>query len=161
MDLALVETGNGGDLVLVGNRLETVESVENMPYIACFGGNVGYPFIKKEPKEERLYWWGNFIFENSRSQQITSLLEDKLRKTALNSSGRIEIEQTMKTDLQFMLEFVDEIRVEARVISDDHINIKLTILLGEDAIIKTVTYNRRADGDFAFDDFNDDFYTSE
>jgi phage gp46-like protein len=161
IDLALVETGNGGDLVLMGNSLVMVESIENMPYIATFGGNVGYPYANTEQKEERNYWWGNDFAKNDTPIQITSLLEAKLRDTALTSFGRVEIEQTMKADLQFMLEFVDEINVSATIISDDHINISLRILMGEDTIIKTVKYSKKLDGDFAFDDFNDDFYTSQ
>lgn len=161
MDIALVETGNGGDIVVIGKDLATVESIENMAYIACFGGNVGFPYRKVDPKEERMFWWGNDFMENDPSQQITSLLEDKLRTTPLTSSGRVAIEQTMYADLQFMLDFVDKIVVDVRIISDDILGILLTIYMGQETIIKTIKYSKKIDGDFVFDDFNDDFHTSQ
>lgn len=161
MDLALVETGNGGDIVMNGNVLEMVYGVENMPYLACFGGNVGYPEKEYKEGEQRMSWWGNSLFfTQSKPQQITSLLEDKLRNTTLNSQGRVEIEQTMKEDLRFMLDFVDSIEVTASIVSDNHIRILLKVFLGTDTIVKIVEYKPKSDGDFVFDDFNDDFYVA-
>lgn len=161
MDLALVETGNGGDLVMNGNILEMVYGVENMPYIACFGGNVGHPEKEYKAGEQRFSWWGNSLFfAQSKAQQISSLLEDKLINTALNSSGRIEIEQTMKEDLRFMLDFVDSVEVDATIISDDQLRIVLKVFLATEIIVKVVEYKAKEDVDFVFDDFNDDFYVA-
>ena len=39
-DLALFETGNGGDYNFTGKDLAVVNGTENMPYIAMFGGNI-------------------------------------------------------------------------------------------------------------------------
>lgn len=159
MDLALIETGNGGDLVMNGNILEMVYGIENIPYIACLGGNVGFPEKEYKEGDQRFSWWGNTLFyPQSKAQQISSLLERKLIDTTLNSQGRIEIEQTIKDDLSFMLDFVDSIEVSATIVSDNRIRILIKIYLGSDVTIKVVEYSAKSDGDFVFDDFNDDFY---
>jgi hypothetical protein len=159
MDLALVETGNGGDIVFIGNVLEMVYGIENMPYLGCFGGNIGYSTKEYKAGEERLDWWGNsLLFPRSKSQQINSLLENKLINTPLNSKGRVEIEQTMVEDLRFLAPLVSSIQVQATIISDDHLRILLTIKLPNETIIKVVEYRGKEDGDFLFDDINYDFF---
>jgi len=42
MDLEIVETLNGGDLLIKNNDLSMIEGLQNMPYIGMFGGNVGH-----------------------------------------------------------------------------------------------------------------------
>ena len=37
MDLKLIETGNGGDLVKLGDNLELINGFQNMPYLAKIG----------------------------------------------------------------------------------------------------------------------------
>ena len=35
-DLKMVETGDGGDFVLVGADLQLIDGFQNMPYLGCF-----------------------------------------------------------------------------------------------------------------------------
>lgn len=85
MDLLLKETGEGGDLVLLGNDFATVAGYENAVYMAMFGGG---------------RWWANRITEPA--QRFTSKTENALRQNALTSAGRIAIEEAVKEDLAFL-----------------------------------------------------------
>lgn len=88
MDRVLIETGNGGDYVLKGNDLAMVTGIENMPYIAMFGGGDND-------------WWANdLLYKNRPELQITSNTEQVLKQVVLNSNGRILIEQAVQKDLE-------------------------------------------------------------
>lgn len=84
MDLLIIETGVGGDLVQRGNDIATVAAYENSPYLAMFGGDD---------------WWGNFMIPNNPFQSQT---EDVLNTTPLNSSGRLRIEDAANADLSYL-----------------------------------------------------------
>jgi hypothetical protein len=158
MDLAVIETGNGGDIQIVGNDLGLVFGIENMPYLAMFGGNPGYPTKSKIEDEQSFDFWGNdLIFKNNPSAQFNSLLEKKLQTVALTSAGRIQIEDIIRKDLAF-LSSVAEITVVATIISDDHLNIAISIKQGTRTNIKIINFKKQDDGDFRLSDFNDDFY---
>jgi len=128
-DLVIYETGNGGDVVLKGNDFDLTEGLTNMPYLGWFGGNPGASTIGNEiDTEQRLDWWGNsLIFNNNKNIQFNSLLEDALNNTALDSEGRIIIEEIAKQDLKFLNTFA-EVEVDASILSDNRIsiNVKLT-----------------------------------
>jgi hypothetical protein len=79
MDLVLIEqNGNGGDLILQGNDLAVCTGYENIPYLSMCGGSD---------------WWGNEFLDPA--QQFNSLTEKTLRQYALNSAGRVAIEQAV------------------------------------------------------------------
>lgn len=126
MDLSIYETGSGGDLILKGANLETTESLWNMPYLALFGGNVeqSTPNIVNE-NEQQFDWWGNnLLIPNEPNLQYNSLTEKTLNETALNSSGRLKIKQSVKKDLAFMSDFAD-IEVTVSLLSVDRVEIKI------------------------------------
>jgi phage gp46-like protein len=81
-DLALIETGNGGDLRMRGADLAGVEGVENMPYLSMFSGEG---------------WWGNAMLPPD--AQFSSQTERVMGEVALNSAGRVRIEQAIRADL--------------------------------------------------------------
>ena len=115
MDLMMIETGNGGDLVLRGNDLATVTGYENIPYLACFGGND---------------WWGNdLLLTDGASIRFSSTTEDVLKTVALNSAGRIAVENAILADLAFLKQEVPgtEITVSATVVNSDRLDIELNI----------------------------------
>lgn len=128
MDLALIETGNGGDIVFRNKDLAMVFGFENMPYMALFGGNPNYPTTPLKDSEQAFDWWGNrLLFPNDESKQFNSLTEQKLKTVALNSSGRIQIEESVKQDLKFMSDFAN-LKVSVSIISDDKVLIELQIV---------------------------------
>lgn len=103
-DLLIYETGNGGDLKLKGNDLAVVDGVENMPYLALFGGNVEGE------------WWGNeLLMPNKPDRHFVSETERTLNTVALTSAGRIKVEQAVLNDLAFLKKAVPGTTVTASV----------------------------------------------
>ncbi|MCK4521556.1 MAG: hypothetical protein KAU20_03200 [Nanoarchaeota archaeon] len=124
----IIETGDGGDAVLNGNDLQVINGLQNMPYIAMFGGNIEASTVgEKLPNEQAYDWWGNnLLMLNDPSLQFNSDLERLLDNIVLNSSGRLEILSTVKKDLKFMLGFA-ELEVEVSIVTVDRILIYLKI----------------------------------
>jgi phage gp46-like protein len=127
MDVFITETLNGGDLLKNGNDVFTVNSFENMPYIALFGGNpLQRTPVQRVDGEQNFDWWGN-AFETDTVLQTNSLTERVLRESTLNSAGRISIQNAVNADLEFMRNFAN-IEVEVRIISDDKVQILISII---------------------------------
>lgn len=127
MDIKLIETNNGGDLVRYANDFSIIYGLENMPYLAMFGGNVKSSTPSKRlPTEQAFDWWGNSLMKNDSSIQLNSLTERTLGNTSLTSAGRIKIEQAVKNDLEFMKPFAD-VSVSVTIIATDKITIEIFI----------------------------------
>ncbi|MGR3177835.1 MAG: hypothetical protein ACUZ8E_07235 [Candidatus Anammoxibacter sp.] len=124
MDLVLHETGNGGDLQLKGNDLDVSSSIFNQIYMALFGGNPAASTTGEElVTEQRQDWWANsLVYQDLPDLQQNSTLEQVLNEVALNSSGRLQIEEAAKNDLK-VLKDVAEISVETRITDIDRIEI--------------------------------------
>lgn len=127
-DLAIYETGSGGDLSLKGNDLAIAEGLLNMPYLGWFGGNPAASTTGNElPNEQRFDWWGNaLLFPNDREVQLNSLLENALNTNAFDSNGLRIIEEAAKEDLKFLTNFAD-IEVEVFIATVDKIEISLKV----------------------------------
>lgn len=126
-DLKLIETGSGGDLVLLGNDLVVINSFQNMPYLALFGGNIEENTKTYEYGEQRFDYWANELLYNKLPKiQYNSNTERLLNKSVLNSSSRLLIEETIKKDLSFMSEF-STISVESSITSVDRLEILVKI----------------------------------
>lgn len=158
-DLAIIETGNGGDLQLSGNDFAYVTGIENMPYLASFGGNPGYVTKSKIDTEQSFDFWGNYLFHHDKPElQFNSLVEQKLKEIVLNSQGRIDIENTFKKDLSFLSKYAT-IEVLAQIVSDDHLRISIKIIQKYGGnLVKIINFRKKVEGDFYFSDFSDDFY---
>lgn len=114
MDIKIYETGNGGDLQLNTNDLAIVYGVENMPYLAMFGGSS---------------WWGNdLLMSQGNGWRFQAETEAVLRDTPLNSNGRLIIEAAIKRDLQFMLDIIEgtTLVVQTRITDDNTLEIRIT-----------------------------------
>lgn len=126
MDILLCETGNGGDFIFKNNDFVLTDGMHNQFYLAWFGGNVGGEESDKEDtpqSEERTDWWGNdVLFEQNLDFKFNSELETRLRDTALSSSGRLDIEETAKTDLLFMTDF-GEVSTDVSITGVDRVEI--------------------------------------
>ena len=124
MDLVLHETGSGGDLQLKGNDLDVSGSIFNQIYMALFGGNPSASTTGEElVTEQRQDWWANsLVYQDLPEIQQNSRLEQVLNEVALNSSGRLQIEEAAKNDLK-VLKDVAEISVETRITDIDRIEI--------------------------------------
>jgi len=128
-DLALYETGDGGDAVLLSNDVELTSAIFNMVYLAFFGGNPGAPTTGNENEGElRADWWGNaLLFNNDESIQFNSSLEHALDTTALTSAGRVAIEEAAKKDLEFISELAN-VEVSVVIDSDNKVSIFVTLI---------------------------------
>jgi hypothetical protein len=163
MDILITETGNGGDIQIMGNDLAMASGWGNMPYLGMFGGNEESTG-KRIPSEQAFDFWGNnLLMQEDFSIQFNSKTEKKLAGIALNSAGRIQIEQIVKQDLEFMKSFSD-VAVSVEIIDTDHVKIFIRIRqpdnLGEQYKAFVFIYDAKAEsisGDFVFDDFDDDF----
>lgn len=122
VDLKLIETFSGGDLVQNSTDLELISGFGNMIYLALFGGNVEQSTPTRRIASEQYFdFWGNSLFaNNNQSIQFNSETERTLRNVALNSQGRILIIEAIKKDLSFFITFanviVDVIINESKVI---------------------------------------------
>lgn len=127
-DVLLIEDGNGGDLILNGNDIQLTNGFQNMPYLALFGGNVGFPTVEQTSQGQNFDFWGNyFLNPDNKSIWYNSLTEQLLAVTALSPLTRIQIEENVKKDLEFMGKFA-EISVSVSLVLVDRIRISITIL---------------------------------
>lgn len=126
MDLGLYETHNGGDLSIQNRDVWTTSTLWNQIYIALFGGNPGYlTSNNSEDSEERFDWWGNALLSDN-DEYNNSQTENALKTTALNSAGRVTIEQSVKNDLLFLSKLAD-VTVSVSITGIDKILIEIGI----------------------------------
>ena len=84
MDLKLIETGSGGDIVFNGSDIEVVSGFQNMPYLGMYGGNVQQSTKEFLPNEQRFDHWGNnLLMLKNENIQFNSDLERLLLNIAL------------------------------------------------------------------------------
>lgn len=106
MDLKIIETGSGGDIVLKssGRDFEIVDGLHNVPYLSMFGGNVEQSTPNERPEEEQGFdWWGNSVLmPNQPNIQFNSETERTLMRTPLGSAGLQKIFEAVKNDLLHM-----------------------------------------------------------
>ena len=127
MDLKLTALRDGTDFELVGVDLVTIDGWQNMPLLGMYGGNIEESTKTFNETELRYDWWANDMLDfDNPAVQMNSQLERTLMTTALNSSGRIEIEEIVKKDLAFMNDFAD-VEVSVSITGVDRIEIYLKI----------------------------------
>ena len=126
-DLKLTAYRDGTDLELIGVDLVSIDGFQNMPLLGLYGGNFEESTKVFNLAELRSDWWGNEMLDfDNPSVQMNSKLERTLINTALNSAGRIEIEETVKKDLEFMTTFGD-LEVTVSIVDVDRISIYIKI----------------------------------
>lgn len=128
MDLELREIGSGGDIVKTAKDVSVIYGLQNMPYLALFGGNVEASTpIRRLVNEQAFDFWGNsLLLVDSPAMQYNSLTERTLHEVALTSAGRLRIEQAVFNDLAFMKAFA-KIAVSVAIIATDKVRIGVKI----------------------------------
>lgn len=141
MDLLLTETFDGGDVVKTPKDLTVIEGFENMVYLALFGGNVeaSTPSRVVDNEQSFDFWGNNLLWNNDSSLQFNSETERALKNNPLSSSGRLVIEQAVKTDLKFMSDFTDT-SVSISIVTNDKIQISVTLKKPDNIQDKTFVY---------------------
>lgn len=157
-DIALLETGDGGDITLNGNDIGIFYADENDIYLALFGGN-----IEADTKSSRLqgemdesYWANQLLIGKNPDIQFNSLTERTLNTTPLTSQGRITIENAIKKDLQLL-----NATVEVQIVSVDRINVSIRNILpnGSKPVRSFAFVRNTVSGDFDLRDFSSsDFF---
>ncbi len=153
-DLKIIETGNGGDFVNLGNDLAVTSSVSTAIYLALFGGNVEQSTEQRNLTVESFDWWGNKLLMSSEpNQQFNSLTEKTLNTTALDSTGRARIENAVIQDLKFF-STIFKVDVSVTLPTVDHVNINITLTNLESSKEGTLIINiKKIAGDFSIFDF--------
>lgn len=128
MDLELIETGNGGDIIKNRKDVSVIFGFENSPYLSMFGGNVLQSTQPERLVSEQSYdfWGNNLLMFGDDSIQFNSLTERALLETPLNSAGRVLIEEAVKKDLQNMQDYCD-VKVEVIIPIQDHLIIAIRL----------------------------------
>lgn len=140
-DIALYETGDGGDLLINNNDLSSTEILIHQAYLCLFGGNVESDTKGNELKSQiRDDWWANsLIFKNRIKKQFNSRTERTLNKVVLNSSGRIEIENSVKEDLKDFTKIIS-LSVSVKIPSPDRVDILISLKEKENKEQKTIQF---------------------
>jgi hypothetical protein len=103
-DIAIFESGNGGQISVINDDLVLNEVLYNQFYLALFGGNIEANTTGNEIEtEERFDYWANsLIFENEPNRQYNSNTERILDQVVLNSNGRLKIIEAVESDLSYL-----------------------------------------------------------
>ncbi len=159
-DLAVKETGNGGDLVLRGADLAVIYSIENEAYLATFGGNPEQDTPAVITEEQSYDYWANdLLYKGNSSVQFNSQTERTLDLRGLNSEQRLKIEEAIKNDLKYMQELGADVKVKVVIKSDNWIQWFINITMPDGSKSVTLVEGRKlSEGDFFIQDFNDDFF---
>lgn len=116
IDLSVYESGDGGELTIKGNDLETTDSLYNQVYLAFFGAQLGdydednldeYGPLQERPQ----YWQNQLFFTQDEDFRMAGKLEWELQNSAITSQRLFELEETAKEDLHFLGETA-EVTVE-------------------------------------------------
>jgi phage gp46-like protein len=128
IDLRIIETLNGGDAVLTGNRVETVTGFESMIYLGLFGGNPEQSTPESRPDgEEAFDYWGNgLLWRETPDIQFNSTLEKALRDNPLTPVGLVAIENAAKKDLEFMSAFA-EVSVSGFITAPNRLRLEISV----------------------------------
>lgn len=166
MDLKIVETYDGGDVVKTTKDLKIIYGLSNMPYLALFGGCVEASTpTERIASEQNFDWWGNdLLMRDNRGLQFNSETERALKNIPLTSAGRQLIEQAVIRDLQHMKELArigvsvviiatDVVRIGIRVEEPDNLEQRDFIFiwdatrgeLVEDLPSRTISFNPQGD----------------
>lgn len=161
IDIAIIETLNGGDAQLKGNDLGVVYGIENMIYLALFGGNLESSTEALTVEKFSKDFWGNNLFlKDTPNSQFNSLTERTINSVPLTSSGRNQIQNAITEDLKFFSDLGATVEVIVNIISDDKLSVKITVKLNPSSEkIVIINFKKTADGDFFAPDFDlSDFY---
>lgn len=123
-DILIYESGDGGELALIGGDLAMGETLYFQVYLALFGGNVEENTKTRYLlNEERFDYWANtLIWKDSPTRQFNSNTERTLKEVALNSAGRLKVIQAVESDLSYLSNLLNS-DVDAQIISVNKIRI--------------------------------------
>lgn len=127
-DFLIYESGSGGELGLFDNGFSFVEKIYYQVYLRLFGGNVEASTKGNEPLNQiRQDWWGNSLFNPTKpSKQFNSSTERTLKNVALNSVGRVQINQSVEDDLKYFRN-IAKLSVETLILDKNKVEIRVNM----------------------------------
>lgn len=128
-DIAIYESGNGGDIAIVNQDIARGDVLLQQAYLAMFGGNVEAITKGNEPATEaRGDYWGNSLFwSNTKDRQFNSQTEQALRDNPFNSNGRVKVIRAVQADLSYLNSYAT-ITVDATIVSQNNIKISIQMI---------------------------------
>lgn len=124
-DIAMYESGSGGELSLTNEDLTTIQGLTNQVYLALFGGNTEQSTSDDlNELDQRSDWWGNAYL--SEENQFNSDFERTIREVALTGEGLSRLEDAAKNDLKYLSDYAD-IEIEASKISLNRVQILVNL----------------------------------
>ena len=155
IDLKIIETGNGGDLVSLGNDLATTNTIGGMIYLCLFGGNLKESTDQNSVNIQSFDWWGNSFMKNEPSQQMNSLTERTLNSIVLTSGGTNQIVNSVKEDLKFLSKYITfDVSVKLPAINVVQIEITITKIETSQEGVLIINLRKSLTGDFSILDFS-------
>lgn len=146
-DIALYESGSGGELLVLNNDISLVETLYQQVYLRLFGGNVEANTTGTEIEgQQRNDWWGNaLLFSNRKDKQFNSNTERVLDNVTLNTAGRIDIKRAVESDLNNLSDIAD---ITVNIVILSHNKVEISVLLQkpediEDKILQFIWDNAR------------------
>ncbi|MBX2906177.1 MAG: hypothetical protein KF744_09075 [Taibaiella sp.] len=124
-DVLIIEAFDGGELVYRNHDLVGAGLYDNMIYLALFGGDE---------------WYLNGLIGGDASLQYTGRTERVCRTVALNSTGRLAIEEAANDDLAFLLEHVPGSKMTITVTITGVNRIRLDVVFN--GVLYSYTYSR-------------------
>jgi len=143
-DIALFESGNGGNFIVLNNDLLLSETLYQQIYLALFGGNIEASTKQSYLEtEDRFDYWGNsLVWKTKKNKQFNSETEAILRKVALNSSGRLEIVQAINSDLAYLSSLITfDVEVSILSSSSIRITVSFTDKTNQESKVMQMVYN--------------------
>ena len=152
-DLAIVNTGNGGDFTMKGKSdLHVTLNDENEIFLRLFGGNIEQDTksTRQAGDEDKSFWANNMLFGDSKIQ-FNSLTERTLRETEVSSAGRQRIENAIKKDLDGLT-----VTVFVSIVGPDKWGVQIDHILdnGAQRQVKFSHSKNSNAGDFDLSDFS-------
>lgn len=126
-DINLFENGTSGDFAIVNDDLLMGETLYQNIYLALFGGNLeaSTKDVYLLSEERKDYWGNSLVWKNRKSVQFNSETERVIQNTALNSSGRLLIIQSVNTDLEYLKSIIN-FSVDVQIPKHDNLRIIIT-----------------------------------
>lgn len=154
-DLKLIETGNGGDFVNLGNDLQVIDTIYTMVYLSLFGGNVEESTVEGFVKPQSFDYWANkLMFGDDPSLQFNSETERTLNNTPLNTAAIDKITNAVITDLNYLKKlFKITVRVSLPYINQVKIEIIFEGIENSNQHIVVINLRKENNGDFSIFDF--------
>ncbi len=124
-DLLLIDTPDGGDLVIETGILQPDRRFDTAVYISLFGGNKEDSGKVKTNKT----WWGNTL-EDNETNKIVSRFQFIITAMPLTIKNIKAAEAAAKMDLQWIIDqgIADKIEAEGRTAENNFFTLAIKIL---------------------------------